>query len=115
MTNKTKWVIAVSVAVVLFVIAVKPGKEDIEPVITPTPISRSIIKTGSVAKDTYMQACVDEAPEFDAYNYCECTYTHMIDSMGVEDFMDMAIEYEETDGFPKEMTEAIKACLYELE
>jgi len=112
MKKTTKWVIGVCVAIVFLIIIAKPSQEDLQP--TPTPISTPIVKTGSFVKDTYMEGCLEGAIEldFDGYDYCECTYDHMLDSMGIEDFMSMAVEYEKTNEFSIEMSEAINECSY---
>ena len=49
-----------------------------------------------------------------SYGFCACAYSHLLNNLGQEKFMRMAIEYAEDEELTTEMLDATVACMDRL-
>lgn len=79
-----------------------------ESVSTPFPSAKSNMTS---FKSQYMEGCVETDFE-GSTDYCECTYNYLDDRLTDKGFVDMAIEYYDTEESPELMYQAVNSCLY---
>ena len=82
------------------------------PVITPLPVvtpTQEIDTSGM--KKVFTDSCTDEGA---SYLYCSCVFDDIIDKHGVKNFINMALEFNETDSLDDEMIGSIAECIHLL-
>lgn len=59
----------------------------------------------------FMESCV-ETPAY--YRYCDCAFNYGINKLGVNGFVKMAMEFEQTGEYTPDIMEMAYACMHHL-